>query len=179
MASEIGSILEKREFEHGDIVTLLKSDDEEACLLYRKAREIKERYLGNVVYLRGLIEYSNTCGKNCLYCGVRRVNNLIERYTMTNEEVIEAARYSHRLKLGSIAIQAGENFSTAFTDNVETLIRAIRKETDNELGITLSLGEQDTEVYQRWFEAGAHRYLLRIEASGIDLYRKVHPDDDM
>ncbi|TFH48657.1 MAG: [FeFe] hydrogenase H-cluster radical SAM maturase HydE [Bacteroidia bacterium] len=179
MTSEIRAILEKKEFEQEDIITLLKSDDDEACHLYRKASEIKEKYLGNVVYLRGLIEYSNTCGKNCLYCGVRRVNRQIERYTMTYEEVMETARYAYRMNFGSIAIQAGENSSKAFTDSIELLIRAIRKETDNKLGITLSLGEQDTEVYQRWFEAGAHRYLLRIEASGKDLYRKVHPEDDM
>jgi biotin synthase len=179
MTSVIRSILEKNEFEQEDIITLLKSDDEEACHLYRRASEIKEKYLGNVVYLRGLIEYSNTCGKNCLYCGVRRGNKQIERYTMTEEEVMEAARYAHRMNFGSIAIQAGENSSNALADNIEFLIRTIRKETNNELGITLSLGEQDTEVYRRWFEAGAHRYLLRIEASGKDLYRKVHPEDDM
>ncbi|HUW92433.1 MAG TPA: [FeFe] hydrogenase H-cluster radical SAM maturase HydE [Bacteroidales bacterium] len=179
MVSDIISILEKKEFDHGDIVTLLKCDDEEACYLYRKAAKIKEKYIGNVVFLRGLIEYSNICGKNCLYCGVRRVNHLIERYTLNDEEAIEAALQAHRMKFGSIALQAGENVSKAFTDNIESLIRTIRKETNNELGITLSLGEQTGEVYQRWFEAGAHRYLLRIEASSIDLYKKVHPDDDM
>lgn len=179
MNSVFNTILEKKEFDHGDIVRLLKSDDEQACFLYRKASEIKEKYLGNVVYLRGLIEYSNSCGKNCLYCGVRRVNHLIERYTLTDEEVLEAVRKAHKLKFGSVAIQAGENVSPAFTDNVESLIRTISKETNNEIGITLSMGEQNTEVYKRWFDAGAHRYLLRIEASGIDLYRKVHPDDGM
>lgn len=179
MNSGFNTILTKKEFDHIDIVTLLKSDDEQACYLYRKAAEIKEKCLGNVVFLRGLIEYSNICGKNCLYCGVRRVNHLIERYTLNDEEVLESARKAHRLNFGSVAIQAGENVSPSFTDSVESLIRAIRKETNNEIGITLSLGEQSRDVYNRWFDAGAHRYLLRIEASSIDLYRKVHPNDDM
>ena len=179
MISDIHSILVKKEFDHGDIVELLKCDDEQASVLYRKAAEIKTKYLGNVVFLRGLIEYSNICGKNCLYCGVRRINHLIERYTLKDEEVMEAALNAHRLRFGSIAIQAGENSSDSFADHIELLIRSIRQKTNNELGITLSLGEQATDVYQRWFDAGAHRYLLRIEASGIDLYRKVHPDDDM
>ena len=179
MPSEISSILEKKDFSHDDIITLLKSDDEDASLLYRKAAGIKEKYVGNKVFLRGLIEYSNICGKNCLYCGIRRDNHKTMHYALTNEEVIEAALTAYRMRFGSIAIQAGENSGKAFTDNIESLILTIRKLTNKELGITLSLGEQSPEVYRRWFDAGAHRYLLRIEASSIDLYRKVHPDDEM
>lgn len=179
MVSEIRSILEKKEIDHDDIITLLKCDEEQVLSLYHKAAEVKEKYIGNVVYLRGLIEYSNICGKNCLYCGVRRKNQKIERYVLSNQEVMEAAMLAHRMKFGSIAIQAGENTSPVFIDNVETIIRSIRENTNYELGITLSLGEQKREVYQRWYDAGAHRYLLRIEASSTDLYRKVHPDDDM
>ena len=179
MISDIKSILEKKDLEHDDIIALLQSDDEQAAFLYRKAAAVKEKYLGNTVYLRGLIEYSNICGKNCLYCGIRRDNRRIKRYRLTNNEVIEAALFAHRMNFGSIAIQAGENSSPEFVDNVESLIYRIRKLTDKSLGITLSLGEQETETYRRWYEAGAHRYLLRIEASSINLYRKVHPDDEM
>jgi len=179
MTSEIQSILNKKDPGYEDIVTLLKCDDEQASMLYRKAAETKEKYVGNKVYLRGLIEYSNICGKNCLYCGIRRDNHQINHYTITSEEVISAALLAHRMQFGSIAIQSGENTSKVFTENIESLIRTIRKLTNNELGITLSLGEQKKEIYQQWFEAGAHRYLLRIEASSIDLYRKVHPDDEL
>jgi biotin synthase len=179
MSSGIASILDKKDLDRSDILELLRCNDEDATLLCRTAASIRNKYVGSVVYLRGLIEYSNTCGKNCLYCGIRRDNQKIERYTLSNEEVIDAAMTAYRLNFGSIAIQAGENSSPAFTDNVEYLVRTIMQMTDGHLGITLSLGEQNKETYQRWYDAGAHRYLLRIETSGQDLYRRVHPDDDM
>jgi len=179
MASAIGSVLDKREHDRSDILAMLQCSEEDVPLLFRRAAAVRDRYIGNTIFLRGLIEYSNMCGKNCLYCGIRRQNDKVVRYTLTNDEVIEAALTAHRLKLGSIAIQAGENWSKSFIDNMEELIRTIRKLTDGQLGITLSLGEQSRETYQRWFEAGAHRYLLRIEAASEALYRKVHPDDAM
>jgi biotin synthase len=179
MATGLASILDKKEHDRSDILAMLQCSEEEVPLLYRRAAAVRDRYLGNSIYLRGLIEYSNICGKNCLYCGIRRSNDKIERYTLTNEEVIEAALTAQRLKFGSIAIQAGENWSNAFIDNMEELIRTIIKLTNGQLGITLSLGEQSRETYQRWYEAGAHRYLLRIEAASEALYRKVHPEDEM
>ena len=179
MSSEIKSILEKQELDFEDIIACLSCDDEQAMFLFRKAAETKEKYIGNTVHLRGLIEYSNICGKNCLYCGLRRDNRRIKRYRLTNQEVIDTALLAYKLRFGSVAIQAGELSSPAFVDNIESLIRTIRKLTDDKLGITLSLGEQDSDTYRRWFDAGAHRYLLRIEASSNDLYRKVHPADDM
>ncbi|MFZ2287978.1 MAG: [FeFe] hydrogenase H-cluster radical SAM maturase HydE [Bacteroidales bacterium] len=179
MATGLASILDKKEHDRSDILAMLQCTEEEATLLYRRAAAVRDRYLGNSIYLRGLIEYSNICGKNCLYCGIRRANDKIERYTLTNEEVIEAALTAHKLKLGSIAIQAGENLSSAFIVNMEELIRTIITLTGGQLGITLSLGEQSRETYRRWYEAGAHRYLLRVEAASEALYRRIHPEDDM
>ncbi len=179
MTSGIVSILNKKDFEKSDILELLRCGDEDATLLCRTAASVRNQYVGNVVYLRGLIEYSNICGKNCLYCGIRRDNSNIDRYFLTNDEVLKAAMDAYKMNFGSIAIQAGENTSQAFTDNIEYLVRTILKMTDGRLGITLSLGEQSKETYQRWYDAGAHRYLLRIETSSKDLYRKVHPNDDM
>ncbi len=179
MATGIAAILDKKDHNRSDILAMLQCSEEEAPLLYRKAVAIRDKYIGNSIYLRGLIEYSNICGKNCLYCGIRRENHKVDRYTLTNEEVIEAAMTAYRLNFGSIAIQSGENPSISYVDNMEELIRTIRKLTSGQLGITLSLGEQSRETYQRWFDAGAHRYLLRIEAASEALYRRVHPDDDM
>jgi len=179
MTSVIQTILDKEYLERSDIIELLRCSEEEALLLYRKAAGVRDRYLGNMVYLRGLIEYSNVCGKNCLYCGIRRDNRRVEHYTLTREEVIEAAMTAYRLNFGSIAIQSGENTSESFISNIEEIIVSIRKMTEGRLGITLSLGEQKRETYKLWFDAGAHRYLLRIEASSPDLYRKAHPDDGM
>jgi biotin synthase len=178
MSSEIALLFDKKELTHQDIITLLRCDNEDAGLLYARARKIKEKHLGNDVYLRGLIEYSNICGKNCLYCGIRKDNEKVHRYKLSNDEVIEAAMTAMSLGMGSIAIQGGEIEGAKYTEKIESLIRSIRELSDNKLGITLSLGEQNRETYKRWFDAGAHRYLLRIEASGIDLYRKVHPDDE-
>jgi len=179
MSSGIATLLDKKVRDRSDILGLLQCSEEEAPLLYRRAAAVRDRYVGNHVYLRGLIEYSNICGKNCLYCGVRRDNVKVGRYVLKREEVLEAAMTAYRLNLGSIAIQSGENSSNIFADTIEELVSTIRKMTDNRLGITLSLGEQSRETYKRWFDAGAHRYLLRIEASSEALYRRVHPDDDM
>jgi biotin synthase len=179
MPSGIASLLDKKEFDRSDILAMLQCSEEEAPLLYRRAASVRDSYIGNSIFLRGLIEYSNLCGKNCLYCGIRRDNHSVERYTLTNDEVIEAAMTAHRLNFGSIAIQAGENWSRSYIDNMEELIRTIRNRTEEQIGITLSLGEQSRETYQRWYEAGAHRYLLRIEAASENLYRRVHPDDNM
>jgi len=179
MGSGIASLLDKKILDRSDILDLLHASEEEAPLLYRRAAAVRDQYVGNHVFLRGLIEYSNLCGKNCLYCGVRRDNVLIERYTLTREEVLEAAMTAYKLNLGSIAIQSGENSSKAFVDTIEEIVSSIRKNTGGKLGITLSLGEQSRETYRRWYDAGAHRYLLRIEASSEALYRRIHPDDDM
>ena len=179
MTSRIESILEKKDPDRSDIIELLRCGEEEATLLCRTAAKIRNKYVGNVVYLRGLIEFSNICGKNCLYCGIRRDNRQIDRYTLSNSEVIEAAMKAYRLNFGSIALQSGENSSEEFTSNVEYLVRTITEMTNGQLGITLSLGEQSKETYRRWYEAGARRYLLRIESSSADLYRRIHPNDDM
>jgi biotin synthase len=179
MASGLASILEKKEHDRSDILAMLQCSEDEAPLLFRKASAVRDRYIGNSIFLRGLIEYSNICGKNCLYCGIRRENHKVDRYALTNEEVIEAAMTAYRLNFGSIAIQSGENPSSGYVDNMEELIRTIRELTGGKLGITLSLGEQTRETYQRWFAAGAHRYLLRVEAASEALYRRVHPDDNM
>ncbi len=99
------------------------------------------------------------------------------RYTLSDEEVLESARLAMDMELGSIAIQSGERFDNAFIDKIEYLVREIKKISSGELGITLSCGEQTLETYKKWFDAGAHRYLLRIESSDQDLYYKIHPKD--
>ncbi len=161
-----------------DIVKLLsiKSKDEHETLI-EKAGSLRNETLGNRVYFRGLIEYSNICAKNCYYCGIRSGNSKQERYTMTDDEVLDCARFAYNTKYGSIVIQAGERSDKAFVDKIEFLLKEIKKLSDGNLGITLSLGEQSDETFKRWFEAGAHRYLIRIETSDPKLYKKYHPDD--
>jgi biotin synthase len=86
-------------------------------------------------------------------------------------------RFAYENRYASVVLQSGELESPGFTDRIEKLLREIKRISNNELGITISLGEQTKEVYQRWFDAGAHRYLLRIESSNPELYKKIHPDD--
>jgi biotin synthase len=174
---EVKDILDKDSFSKDDIITLLSLEGEEKSMLYKKAIEIKEKYVGNKVWFRGLIEFSNVCGKDCLYCGIRKGNKNLKRYNLSDEEILEAARYAYENRYGSIALQSGELESSSVTSRIENLLHKIKELSDGELGITLSVGEQKHEVYKKWFDAGAHRYLLRVEATNRELYRKIHPNN--
>ncbi len=171
------AILNKENFSKKEIITLLNSTGELRRQLFEKAAADKAAHLGNKVYLRGLIELSNICSKNCYYCGIRKDNKNIERYNLTDQEVIEAADFAFKNNYGSIVIQSGEMQSANFTTRITDLITKIKKLSDNKLGITLSCGEQTRDVYAKWFDAGAHRYLLRIETSVRSLYEKLHPNN--
>ncbi len=133
--------------------------------------------LGKKVYFRGLVEFSNYCTKDCYYCGIRKSNTHSERYDIDDQAIIDAAKFAHEHKYGSLVLQSGERSDLAFTQRITKLLKEIKAVTNNELGITISLGEQSEDVYREWFEAGAHRYLLRIESSNEDLYYKIHPKD--
>ena len=173
----VKDILEKNSFTKCEIVSLLESQKDDKTLLYLKSAEIKERYIGNKVWFRGLIEFSNVCGKDCLYCGIRKGNKNLTRYNLSDDEILKAARFAYDNKYGSIALQSGEIEGSAFAKRVEKLLNKIKDLSKGELGITLSVGEQEPDVYKRWYDAGAHRYLLRVESTNRDLYSKIHPDN--
>ncbi len=177
MAQDIKKILQKQNLTKADIIDLLSAEGDERNLLFATAAEVKEKFVGKKVFYRGLIEYSNLCGKNCLYCGIRAGNKKAKRYEVTEQEVMDAASYAWENKFGSIVIQAGERSGKEYVSRIEGLLREIKRMSNGELGITLSLGEQSEETYRRWFDAGAHRYLLRIEVSNPELYPKYHPDN--
>jgi len=169
--------LYKEDFTKEDLVLLLSARGEEQALLFEKAKEIKEKHIGNIVYFRGLVEYSNHCSKNCYYCGIRSENKAISRYTVTEEEVMQAAQIVLDNHYGSMVLQSGECSAKAFTRNITNIIQKIKQFSNNTIGVTLSCGEQSEETYRQWFEAGAHRYLLRIESSNELLYKKIHPQN--
>jgi len=173
----ISEIVNKDSFSKEEIVALLQTSGPDRQILFEKALEVKLREVGNKVYFRGLIEFSNACSKDCYYCGIRKSNHLVKRYTLSDVEILEAARFAYKNNYGSLVLQSGEIASPAFADRIENLIRSIKEESNQQLGITLSLGEQDEAVYRRWFDAGAHRFLLRIETSDPELYQKLHPAD--
>jgi biotin synthase len=144
--------------------------------LFHAAYKLKLSQVGNLVNLRGLIEIGNICRKNCYYCGIRSGNTNLKRYQLTQEEILHCAELAIKFNYGSIVLQGGELDSPDFIDFIEDTLRKIKTISNNQLGITLSLGEQTLETYKRWYAAGAHRYLLRIETSSALLYAKLHPE---
>jgi len=176
---KVKEILEKDALCKEDLARLLAADEDESHIIFKKSAAVKQANVGNKVYFRGLIEYSNRCTKNCFYCGIRSGNGKFTRYELTDEETLAAARFAWENRYASIVIQSGERANEAFTEKIEKLIRKIQEMAGNGLHITLSLGEQSEDTYRRWLKAGAHRYLLRIEVSNPELYRKLHPDDGL
>lgn len=171
-------ILQANRFTREDLVWLLSTKNpRDRNLLFRQAYQAKKMYVGNVTYLRGLIEISNVCRKDCLYCGIRKSNHLVDRYSIDPQHVVELALLAWRKGFASVVIQSGERTDQAFIGMISETVKKIREKTDNEIGITLSCGEQTAETYRRWFDAGAHRYLLRIETSNEELFRTIHPQD--
>jgi len=175
----IKNILDKSKLTQQDIVALLKTQGQDRQELFEYAAKIKEHFVQNKVYLRGLIEFSNICGKDCYYCGIRRSNSKVKRYNLTDEEILNAASYAYKQNYGSIVMQSGELESKKFTTRITRLLEQIKDMSDGKLRVTLSCGEQDLEIYKEWFKAGADRYLLRIEASNRELYMKLHPHDEL
>lgn len=169
------------ELDRSQIVELLNERDPQVISqLFEEAYRTKVENLGESVYLRGLVEISNICRKNCLYCGIRSDNSAVVRYQLSNDDVLGAAKFALDAGYGSIVIQGGERQDKAFAKDIKRLIKKIKRlSRENPLGITLSLGEQPFEVYEEWFDAGAHRYLLRIETSNKELYNMIHPSGDL
>jgi len=159
-----------------DIESILSlNKTQEINNLYNEAYLIKKKEVSNTVYFRGLIELSNICNKDCYYCGIRKSNKKVKRYMISENEVLKAAKWAFEHRYASIVLQSGERNDDEFISFVENILKKIKKISNNKLGITISLGEHSLETYKRWFEAGAHRYLLRIETSNQKLYNKLHP----
>src|SRR5450759_1152362 len=120
MGLTIKEILKKEIFTREDITSLLQSVGEDRTLLFKKSAEIKEKYIGNKVWFRGLIEFSNICSKDCLYCGIRKGNTNLTRYNLSDEEILTAAKFAYTNRYGSIALQSGELESTFVATRIET-----------------------------------------------------------
>ena len=148
------------------------SDPADLKALYGAAYALKLKCCGKGVAVRGLVEAGNVCAKDCFYCGIRKSNGHVKRYTLTADEIVAGAEQAKALGYAALVIQSGEIESEAHTAFIEDVLRRI---APLELGVTLSLGEQTEEVFARWRAAGATRYLLRIETSNPELYAKIHP----
>ena len=166
-----------------EIERLLSLTSREAInTLRRKAYDTTLAYCGRAVYFRGIIEFSNICRCDCVYCGIRRSNSAVARYQLTRSEILDQACWSADHGFGSVVLQSGERQDPPFIEFVIDAVRAIKKASCSEalpdgLGITLCVGEQSRETYQRFFDAGAHRYLLRIETASPQLFKQWHPAD--
>ncbi|MCK9202882.1 MAG: [FeFe] hydrogenase H-cluster radical SAM maturase HydE [Bacteroidales bacterium] len=177
MEINVENILRKSFLSKEELILLLGSTGEEKKQVFELAQQVKAEGVGKKVYFRGLIEYSNLCSKNCFYCGIRSGNPRYARYRMTDKEVMEAVDFAYESRYASLVVQAGEQSGKAYVDHIESILKKIHQKTNGELHVTLSLGEQSEETFRRWFEAGAHRYLLRIEVSNPALYSRLHPMD--
>jgi biotin synthase len=140
--------------------------------LYEQADAVRRQSVGDAVHLRGLIEISSHCVRQCMYCGLRRGNRTLERYRMTREEILDCARQAEHLGYGTVVMQAGEDPALT-AQSVAEIIQWIKRETA--LAVTLSLGERHQYELRLWRSAGADRYLLRFETSDPKLYRAIHP----
>ena len=155
---------------------LLTMDDPAACeYLAERARYVREKVYGKAVYLRGLIEFTNYCKNNCYYCGIRCGNKNVERYRLSEEQIISACDMGYELGFRTFVLQGGEDMF--FTD--EVMVRLIKtiKGKHPDCAVTLSIGERDKESYRKMREAGADRYLLRHETADKEHYEFIHPKE--
>ena len=154
-----------------EIIELLNSNSDE---LFLTADTARHENVGDEVHLRGLIEFSNICKRNCFYCGLRRDNKKIERYRLDEDEIIKTAKYGAGLGYKTVVLQSGEDDFF----NVKKLSKIIEEIKKFDVAVTLSIGEKTKEEYKELKKAGADRFLLRIETTDEALYKKFHPDMD-
>lgn len=146
-------------------------EDQEYLAL--KARQARQPYYQNQIYLRGLIEFTNYCKNDCYYCGIRKSNHNVSRYRLSKEEILRCCQSGHSLGFRTFVLQGGED-GYYTDDRMVDIISSIRN-TFPDCAITLSIGEKEYESYRRFFEAGADRYLLRHETANEQHYHKLHP----
>lgn len=173
MKNDLEKILYQENFSNNDIVKMLSvSNVSDQSILFKRANEIREQLTGRDIYLRGIIEFSNNCRLNCLYCGLRVENFEIERYRIPFDEIIKTAIEINSKGIKTIVLQSGEDLRYS-GEKIAELIKKIKLKIDT--AITLSLGERDIEDYQMWKEAGADRYLLKHETANREIYKHIHP----
>ncbi|MBW2974810.1 [FeFe] hydrogenase H-cluster radical SAM maturase HydE [Candidatus Woesearchaeota archaeon] len=176
--SELDSTLEKKELSKEDIIFLLSLNKKDNLKkLFRKADGIRKEYIGDYVFIRGILEFSNHCKNDCLYCGIRRSNQKLERYRISPKEIIRIADNAvNKLGLKTILLQSGEDdFYNA--EIIEDLIRGILKACD--CRVALSIGEKSIDEYKRFYEAGARRCLVRFETSSKEIFTALHPSSSI
>ena len=172
MNKTVKMLSERRDLEDSALLEIIQSPEFDEDLRAEADRVRREVY-GDEVYIRGLIEFTNYCKNNCLYCGIRRGNTKAQRYRLTKEEISECCETGYALGFRTFVLQGGED--PYFTDKLICgIVSAIRARYPD-CAITLSIGEKPRESYQAYFDAGANRYLLRHETADSAHYARLHP----
>ena len=180
MDKKILELIEKLENTHSLTLDeyeylITNKSDEATEILAEKARAVREKHYGKAVYIRGLIEIGNICKNDCLYCGIRRGNKNCDRYRLTEAEILECADEGYTLGFRTFVMQGGEDGS--FSDEFMCSVIEKLKAKYPDCAITLSIGERSRESYERLFNAGADRFLLRHETADKEHYEKLHPKE--
>lgn len=142
--------------------------------LKEEAVKVRKQYYGTKVFTRGLIEFTNYCKNNCYYCGIRRDNRNVERYRLSEEEILACCANGEKLGFRTFVLQGGED-PWYTQERIADIVKKIKK-AHPDCAITLSVGEKSKEIYKAWKEAGADRYLLRHETANTSHYHMLHPE---
>ena len=175
LTTSLDKLTSHKLLDHGDFVALLDGNSIQLRkILAAKADQVRRQHFGNRIFIRGLIEFTNYCKNNCLYCGIRAGNSHVERYRLTKEEILSCCADGYRLGFRTFVLQGGED--PYYTDErMIDIVADIRRQYPD-CAITLSLGERSRNSYQALFDAGADRYLLRHETATEEHYNQLHPD---
>lgn len=176
LKTSIDNLISHKPLRKEEFVALLNHNSKELrAELSSHAMLVKQKIFGNHIYIRGLIEFTNYCKNDCYYCGLRCSNQNLTRYRLTEKEILACCEEGYALGFRTFVLQGGEDLS--FCDNDMTKIVATIRQHYPDCAITLSLGERSQESYQRLFDAGANRYLLRHETANATHYRQLHPSN--
>jgi len=157
-----------------EIAIRLALTGEESVSMRKEAEKICESVYSKDVFIRGIIEFSNICRKDCMYCGIRKSNKNTGRYRIEKEQIKKLLDDAYLEGYKTVVLQSGED--TAVDRDITKIIEYTKSK--NDMSVTLSLGERSFEVYEEWRKAGADRYLLRIETTNKNIFTEIHPDDD-
>lgn len=174
MKDLINKLYTTQNLEKNELVHILKNFDAASSeYLFEKSRQVSLKHFGNAIYTRGLIEFTNYCRNNCYYCGIGNSNIHAERYRLSTDEILYCCKLGYELGFRTFVLQGGED-SFYSDDDIVEIVKQIKTEY-SDCAVTLSIGERSYESYQRYFNAGVDRYLLRHETANEEHYKKLHP----
>lgn len=174
MKQLIDKLFANKDLTREEFRTLIEQRTPESnAYLFEKARIRQKETFSNVVYLRGLIEFSNICQCDCKYCGIRKSNTQAQRYRLSKEDILFCCKLGYSFGFRTFVLQSGED--AYFTDEKICDILQTIKQLYPDVAITLSIGEKTRQQYQMYYDAGCDRYLLRHETASPSLYQKLHP----